>query len=190
MVNNMRTMEKTVPLAGIYKIELGNEVYIGSSVHLHERELEHRNGFQNGRGDNHKTKDMLDNGATFEVLEYIEDKEERYKRETYYIRKYLDDKNYVVINKFKSANGCHDIKANKKEYYQKNKALIDEKNKAYHLANKEKMRKYKAEWARKNRELHRDELNAYKREWRRKKKLQTEGDKWNTMEQTCLTGTE
>ena len=81
---------------GIYRIICGNEVYIGSTRRgFRRRFIEHLNA-----GRQPATKDLLDRGGLFELVEVMNDssKEEVLMREDYYIELYSKDSNYAVIN--------------------------------------------------------------------------------------------
>lgn len=82
---------------GIYRIICGNEVYIGSTRRgFRRRFIEHLNS-----GIQPATKDLLDRGGLFELVEVMNDssREEVLMREDYYIELYSKDSSYVVVNK-------------------------------------------------------------------------------------------
>ena len=78
----------------VYKIQYGNEVYIGSTKRPRFRISEHFNGHANDM-----TYDILCKGATFELLEVVNGTEEQLRqREREYIEEYSSSGLYVVIN--------------------------------------------------------------------------------------------
>lgn len=95
--DNYRVPIEHVKSNGIYRIICGNEVYIGSTRRgFRRRFIEHLNA-----GQQPATKDLLDRGGLFELVEVMNDssKEEVFMREDYYIELYSKDSSYVVVNK-------------------------------------------------------------------------------------------
>lgn len=81
----------------VYKIQYGNEVYIGSTFDVMKRISNHFNGYVNEH-----TESMLKRGGTFELLEYITTTEEDLRaREVDYI------KEYVACGLYKLHNEAH-----------------------------------------------------------------------------------
>lgn len=78
----------------VYKIQYGNEVYIGSSYDIMKRISNHFNGHVNPY-----TKSMLNRGGTFEMLEHITTtKEDLRAREIEYIKEYKACEIFIVHN--------------------------------------------------------------------------------------------
>ena len=78
----------------VYKIQYGNEVYIGSSYDIMKRISNHFNGHVNPH-----TQSMLRRGGTFEMLEHITTTEEDLRaREIEYIKEYKACEIFIVHN--------------------------------------------------------------------------------------------
>lgn len=78
----------------VYKIQYGNEVYIGSTFDINGRLSQHFNGHVNEH-----TESMLKRGGTFELLEHITTTEEDLRaREIEYIKEYVACGLYKVHN--------------------------------------------------------------------------------------------
>ena len=78
----------------VYKIQYGNEVYIGSSYDIMKRISNHFNGHVNEH-----TVSMLKRGGTIELLEHITTTEEDLRtREIEYIKEYVACGLYKVHN--------------------------------------------------------------------------------------------
>ena len=78
----------------VYRIQYGNEVYIGSSYDIMKRISNHFNGHVNPH-----TQSMLRRGGTFEMLEHITTTEEDLRaREIDYIKEYIACGLYTVRN--------------------------------------------------------------------------------------------
>jgi hypothetical protein len=68
---NFKIKYKQKHEGGVYKIVLNNKIYIGSTVDFHRRYLGHK-----ASHNKYPTKEMIDNGATFELLWLYEESEE------------------------------------------------------------------------------------------------------------------
>lgn len=82
---------------GVYKIQLGNNIYIGSTVSsFWSRFLQHI-----GRSNKQITREMLDNGAIFDIIEICDDMSEPEIRlaEESWINIFSKDNKYNVMNK-------------------------------------------------------------------------------------------
>ena len=78
----------------VYKIQYGNEVYIGSTFDVNQRISQHFNGYVNPH-----TESMLKRGGTFEMLEHITTTEEDLRaREIEYIKEYKACEIFIVHN--------------------------------------------------------------------------------------------
>jgi len=82
---------------GVYKIVLDNNIYVGSTI------KSFRERFKGHKSKNKimpHTYEMLDNGATFEVIEFCDGlpEIEIRKLENYYIKQYREDENWNLIN--------------------------------------------------------------------------------------------
>lgn len=78
----------------VYKIQCGNQVYIGSTMKPKQRISSHFNGYVNEH-----TYNMLKRGGTFEVLEHITTNEEDLRtREVEYIKEYKLCGVFAIIN--------------------------------------------------------------------------------------------
>lgn len=78
----------------VYKVQFGNQVYIGSTFDINQRLSQHFNGYVNPH-----TEDMLKRGGTFEMLEHVTTSEEDLRaREIEYIKEYKACRVFVVIN--------------------------------------------------------------------------------------------
>ena len=85
---------------GVYKIILDNQIYIGSTkVGFRERFIAHMSKFNTL-----PTKEMLDNGATFEILQICDGMSENEIRhiEDNWIQEYRNNSEWKVINELKS----------------------------------------------------------------------------------------
>ncbi|MCI7208344.1 MAG: hypothetical protein MSA15_20435 [Clostridium sp.] len=85
---------------GVYKIVLDNQIYIGSTkVGFRERFIAHVSKFNTL-----PTKEMLDNGATFEILQICNEMSENEIRhiENNYIEEYRNNPNWIVVNERKN----------------------------------------------------------------------------------------
>lgn len=89
-VNNQDEYE-----GGIYRIinYTTNEIYIGKTSNFRTRFRKHCYGKQIS---DHR--EMLDNGAVFEIVEIINDEIQRNIKEAQYIAQYAYDKNYICYN--------------------------------------------------------------------------------------------
>ena len=89
---------------GVYKIELNNYIYIGSTtIGFRKRFLQH---YSSTSSLMKHTYNLLHNGGIFSILENMDDKEEQEIRlkEQQYINKYLLDPEYIVVNKENAFN--------------------------------------------------------------------------------------
>ena len=93
---NLKVPEEDFESIGIYKIQLGRNVYIGSTV------AGFRKRFQNHRDKKNPlpTRDMLENGAEFTILEKCNGMTEPEVRgiENKWIRAYSENPEYILVN--------------------------------------------------------------------------------------------
>ena len=82
---------------GIYKIQFENKVYIGSTKDFRYRYMRHLSVDKKEMP--HVWELLKEEEHIFEVLEVVENIEELNIREQYYIDLYLNDNNYIVVNK-------------------------------------------------------------------------------------------
>ena len=84
--------------AGIYKIQLDNDIYIGQTNDLKRRFYQHYYG-QNIRykGFGADTEKLLRNGGSFEVLEFEDNVEQRLLKENYWVQ-YYSQNGYNILN--------------------------------------------------------------------------------------------
>ena len=84
--------------AGIYKIQLDNDIYIGQTNDFKRRFYQHYYG-QNIRykGFGADTEKLLRNGGSFEVLEFEDNVEQRLLKENYWV-KYYSQNDYNILN--------------------------------------------------------------------------------------------
>ena len=112
----------------VYKITDGEKVYYGSTIQpLHRRLTKHKcpsNGCE--------TRQLNSENMTIELLEEVEDKEQRLLRERYYVE------NNECVNKHKPKRTEYEIRNPNKEYYEKNKTRIQEYQKNYNKLDKNK----------------------------------------------------
>lgn len=80
--------------SGVYKIQLGNKIYIGQTKDFKLRFNSHCDTKTNKS----ETANMIRNGATFEILEIEDNLNKRLEIETKYIDKYKND-GFILINK-------------------------------------------------------------------------------------------
>lgn len=110
---------------GVYKITLGNEVYIGStSVGFRKRFQQHYNGTDVLMQHTH---DMLHNGGNFEILfdmTEIEDRDLIKMVEDIIIKKYLVDNKWEVINKKSGAKSYDNVYKKQVKKKKKRKRII------------------------------------------------------------------
>lgn len=88
---------------GVYKITLGNTIYIGSTRRgFRKRYL----GYIHNRNQMFDVLDLLDNGGVFEIVEVMNgaSNEEIFQRENEYIEQYLNDEDWVCLNRRPSYN--------------------------------------------------------------------------------------
>ena len=112
--NQLLIPQEQLNSAGIYKIELGKNVYIGQTSNFYKRFKAHR------RGDTtKKTKIMFKSGATMSILELENDRNERFKKESKWSAIYIE-KGYNLINVdkvlYKGIKHYKSIKIIKKDY--------------------------------------------------------------------------
>lgn len=83
--------------SGIYKIQLDNKIYIGETKDFYERFRQHWFG-----GLKH-TKELLENGGKFSVIEFMDNTNpiDLKEREEYYIQLYTNNNDYDCINRRK-----------------------------------------------------------------------------------------
>tara|TARA_R110000796_G_scaffold42401_3_gene104855 strand:+ start:140 stop:622 length:483 start_codon:yes stop_codon:yes gene_type:complete len=113
------------------------------------------------------------------LVEKIEckDKQELHKRERYYIEKYKNE-GLNIVNKYipgRTKKEYRDknkekLKEKDKKYYEKNKEKIKEKDKQYYEDNKEKIKKQKKENYEKNKEHYKKKNKDYREENKEKGK--------------------
>ena len=129
--SNFKILKKDKNRGGIYKIQLGNTIYIGQTKNLANRYNAHVNG-QNQCD----TKSLLLNGGTFELLEFEENQEDRFFKENKYIKEYeelgyklLNSKDVLYYGKNKKikerAKNCCSITFNKSDLEKITKLLSD-----------------------------------------------------------------
>ena len=84
--------------AGIYKIQLDNDIYIGQTNDFKRRFYQHYYG-QNIRykGFGSDTEKLLRNGGSFEVLEFEDNVEQRLLKENYWVQ-YYSQNGYNILN--------------------------------------------------------------------------------------------
>lgn len=172
--------------AYIYKIELNDMIYIGSTKDMKERQWQHNANLKRGC-DYPIYKYCRENGINEVELILLEcvDIEDKYIVEQYYIDEFKGDK---LLN---CVNAIFDKKANKeyrKAYYEANKEQIKEKHneqrKAYRQANKEKIKEHRKAYVEANREkvmarqkaykqANRDKINECKRLYYARKKAES-----------------
>ena len=83
--------------SGIYKIQLENKIYIGSTVNFKKRFSTH---YANKDGNHNKTQELLLKGATFESIKMFKqiDRNKLYKLETQIIHEYMLNSDFILIN--------------------------------------------------------------------------------------------
>jgi len=83
---------------GIYKIQLDNDIYIGQTNKFVRRYQQHKRGVKGEvQTDAHK---LIENGATFEMIEIEKDGKQRLIKEAQYVDKYINN-GYNVLNSTK-----------------------------------------------------------------------------------------
>lgn len=147
---------------GVYRINLNDVVYIGSTVNFHNRYSQHKANFNK-----YPTKELMDKGALFELLWLYEESEninyndfeddeeiEEYKRnikietirkkEIEFIKEYIENKEFNLINIDHNEEYTYKVNPNKlrriyiKHYDFENVIKLLEDNKIkYKLKNKE-----------------------------------------------------
>ena len=129
--SNFKILKKDKNKGGVYKIQLGNIIYIGQTNNFANRYNAHVNG-QNQCD----TKSLLLNGGTFELLEFEENQEDRFFKENKYIKEYeelgyklLNSKDVLYYGKNKkikeNAKNCCSITFNKSDLDKITKLLSD-----------------------------------------------------------------
>ena len=82
--------------AGIYKIQLGNVVYVGQTTNFIKRFYQH-NAVTTELVKNNKTKKLLDDGGYMEMLELEDDLDNRLRKERKYTEYYIEN-GYKILN--------------------------------------------------------------------------------------------
>ncbi|KQC91222.1 hypothetical protein AM596_15810 [Clostridium perfringens CP4] len=103
-IKGFNVSKENVHSKGVYKIELDNYIYIGSTITgFRKRFLQH---YSLCSPLMKHTYNLLHNGGVFSILENMDDKEEQEIRleEQQYINKYLLDPKYIVVNKENAFN--------------------------------------------------------------------------------------
>lgn len=77
--------------SGVYKIQYKNIIYIGQTNDFYDRFYRHRQSKS-------KAYELILKGGTFEIIELVENLNERLEKEKMYIQKYCEDKSYICIN--------------------------------------------------------------------------------------------
>ena len=95
-INQFKVKDEDKHKSGVYKIILDKTIYIGQTKDLYERFASH--SYKNGKN-NHKTFELINNGALFKVIEFENNLKERLKKETYWSC-YYNELGYNVINDF------------------------------------------------------------------------------------------
>ncbi len=113
--------------SGVYIIQLNNIVYIGQTNNFSKRFQQH---YTNSNGFCKNTQKLLKQGAIFSIIEIVEDKEERIKKELEYIEKYSNDENYICINEKNNYNKPNKNKKSVKQKYKKIKIKEEDYEKA------------------------------------------------------------
>ena len=85
----------------VYKIVLGNEIYIGSTINPNRRFREHNKNIQSNHN---KTHNMLQHGATFELIEVFDNEKSMREYEAQLIKQYSHDNDWVCVNKMLNSN--------------------------------------------------------------------------------------
>lgn len=114
--------------SGVYKISLGNTIYIGQTNDFERRMYQYRDKTDFTR--NNGTYELVRQGAKFEIIELIDGEKERLKRELQYILLYIE-LGYTVLNCESFTNNKHrgrvsttkTIKINNTDYYEVIKLL-------------------------------------------------------------------
>lgn len=83
--------------SGVYKIQFENKVYIGSTKNFRNRYKKHLK--KDKKELPHVWELLKKDSCTFEVLEIIEDKEKLLTKEQYYLDLYLNNNDFIVVNK-------------------------------------------------------------------------------------------
>ena len=107
---NFNVNKDEVESIGVYKIELGNYIYIGSTVVSFKRRFKEHTFNHNTL----PTKEMLENGATFSVLQNCDGMSEPEIRfiEDKWIEEYKNNPNYNLVN-LRHAHSFTDKEQNK-----------------------------------------------------------------------------
>lgn len=99
--SNMLIPEKEWDDVGVYKIAQGDKIYIGSTTAgFRTRFMKHRQK----DSDNHRTRNMINNGGIFEIIENMtgKSKSEIRKAETMWIKQYkliTEEQGLIMVNK-------------------------------------------------------------------------------------------
>ena len=120
---------------GVYKIQLDNKIYVGSTVvGFRERFKQHK-----GKKNTLQTREMLKNGAEFTILEKCNGMTEPEVRniENEWIKYYYYKEEYVLVNEreaYSFKNGCSKNKKPPKPKYKRLKVSEDDYEKLVKLA--------------------------------------------------------
>lgn len=121
--------------SGVYKIQYKNIIYIGQTNDFYDRFYRHRQSKS-------KAYELILKGGTFEIIELVENLNERLKKEKMYIQKYCEDKNYVCINSdfnYINPNRKKRTFKGRKTKYKNIKVLYEDYNKIIDFLEKEDM---------------------------------------------------
>ena len=119
--------------AGIYKIQLDNDIYIGQTNDFKRRFYQHYYG-QNIRykGFGADTEKLLRNGGSFEVLEFEDNIEQRLLKENYWVQ-YYSQNGYNILNTEKLLSNKNSRKKRNKPKTKCIKVLTKNYNEAIQL---------------------------------------------------------
>lgn len=123
--NQFQIPQKYIHKAGVYKIELNNDIYVGQTIDFYKRFIHHHYG---NSFNNTTTKEMLDNGAIMTILELENDKDRRIEKESKWSYYFLEQ-GYNVKNRFKKFNNNNNkyikIKIKESQYDKVKQLLLD-----------------------------------------------------------------
>ena len=123
--NQFQIPQKYIHKAGVYKIELNNDIYVGQTIDFYKRFMRHRHGFNN------TTKEMLNNGAVMTMLELEDDKIKRFEKEAtwsyHFLKQGFNMKNdfRVLYKNKKEFNDFSILKIKKSQFEEAKKILFD-----------------------------------------------------------------
>jgi hypothetical protein len=157
LLTHLKTNEHLIlyKMFSIYKINCGNECYIGHTKNYTKRVYDHKDRMKTEKYNHYKLyKKMNDSLFSFEILKNIEcNKKEIFIEEQKYIDQYKPTLNtrraVLTIEKKREINKLR-MRETVKNYDEDKKVKIAQQQKEYYQKNKEKLKQKRKEYYQKN----------------------------------------